>query len=352
MTFTRVGVIVVITAVAVYFGLNLLLPRNTAEQKAASATTPNQVFSTTADATPAPPATPADSTAAPAAAPSADQQAAAPAATAAPASSDTTTPPPAAAETAASGSSSSSAAPAQGLSEEEARKIAEEVGRKVATQVASSVVQNNQPAQPAAEATPAQAAADSSTAAGSSSSGSADQAQESAPAAAAPAETPAPATAAESAPAAAEAPAPKPKKSKHSSETASADAGTTAAPAKSPAKAHAGQKSMDAISNWWPATQSDGKLNLIYAGEAASVKAAALLFSDNIGNAAAAGSHIQILDSNGKAASGQWETSPQNARLLIFKTKPGRYTVILAPELAGLSGKTLGTGLHGPVYVH
>jgi len=149
-----------------------------------------------------------------------------------------------------------------------------------------------------------------------------------------------------------ETPAPKPKKSKHSSETASADADATAAPTKSSAKAHSGQKSVDAISNWWPATQSDSQLNLIYAGEAASVKAAALLFSDNIGNAAAAGSHIQILDSNGKAASGHWESSPQNARLLIFKTKPGRYTVILAPELAGLSGKTLGTGLHGPVYVH
>ncbi len=348
MTFTRVGVIVVITAVAVYFGLNLLLPRNTAEQKAASATTPDQVFGSTADATPTPPATPADSAAAPAAAPPADQQAAAPAATAAPASSDTTTPPPAAAETAASGSSSSSAAPAQGLSEEEARKIAEEVGRKVATQVASSVVQNNQPAQPATETAPT----DSAAATSSSSSGSADQAQEAAPAAAAPAEAPAPAAAAESAPAASEAPAPKPKKSKHSSETASADAGATAAPAKSSAKAHAGQKSADAISNWWPATQNDSQLNLIYAGEAASVKAAALLFSDNIGNAATAGSHIQILDSSGKAASGHWEPSPQNARLLIFKTKPGRYTVILAPELAGLSGKTLGTGLHGPVYVH
>ena len=335
MTFTRVGVIVVITAIAVYFGLNLLLPRNTAEQKAASATTPDQVFSTTADATPAPPATPADN--APAA----------PAAAAAPATSSDTPPP--AAETAASGGSSSASAPAsapaQGLSEEEARKIAEEVGRKVATQVASSVVQNNQPSsQPATETAPA---ADTA-AAGSSSSGSTAEA---APAAAAPAEAPAPAAAAEAAPAA-EAPAPKPKKSRHASETASTDSGTAAKPAKSTSKAHGSQKSMDAISNWWPATQSDGKLNLLYAGEAASVKAAALLFSDNIGNAATAGSHIQILDGSGKPAAGQWEASPQNARLLIFKTKPGRYTVILAPELAGLSGKTLGTGLHGPVYVH
>ena len=324
MTFTRVGVIVVITAIAVYFGLNLLLPRNTAEQKAASATTPDQVFSTTADATPTPPATPADN--APAAA--------------------------AAAPAASGGSSSASApasAPAQGLSEEEARKIAEEVGRKVATQVASSVVQNNQPSsQPATESAPA---ADTAAATSSSSGSAAQTHEEAAPAAAAPAEAPAPAAAAEAAPAA-EAPAPKPKKSKHASETASTDSGTATKPAKSTSKAHAGQKSMDAISNWWPATQSDGKLNLLYAGEAASVKAAALLFSDNIGNAATAGSHIQILDGSGKPAAGQWEASPQNARLLIFKTKPGRYTVILAPELAGLSGKTLGTGLHGPVYVH
>jgi hypothetical protein len=38
--------------------------------------------------------------------------------------------------------------------------------------------------------------------------------------------------------------------------------------------------------------------------------------------------------------------------MLIFKTTPGRYTVILSPDLVGASGKVLGTGLHGPVYVH
>ena len=247
-----------------------------------------------------------------------------------------------------SGGASSGAAPAQGLSEEEARKIAEEVGRKVATQVATSVAQNQQPA--STEAAPASDA----TASSSSSSGAADQAAsapapaaEPAAAAPAPAETAAAPEAAPASEPAAPAEAAPAKKSKHTSVAAS-DASAK------PAKSHAGQQSMDVISVWWPTVdkQSDSQLNLLYAGEAASEKAAALLFSDNIGNAATASSHIQILNSHGKPASGQWQVSPQNARLLLFKTTPGRYTVILAPDLAGLSGKTLGTGLHGPVYVH
>ncbi|WP_051749447.1 hypothetical protein [Nevskia soli] len=341
MTFTRVGIIVVITAVAVYFGLNLLLPHNTAEQKAAGGTTPDQVFSTTADATPAPAATPP-----------ADQEA--PAA----ATAGAAVPPPAGSTETAATAAAAPAAPAQGLSEEEARKIAEEVGRKVATQVASSVVQSNQPAQPATDTAPATT---DTAAAGSSSSGSADQAPAAAPAAepaaaAAPAEAPAPAATAEAAPAEA-APAPAPKKSKHTSAAApAATASSNAAPtpAKATAKSRPGEQSTDAITTWWPALdkQKDSQLNLVYAGEAASEKAAVLLFSDNIGNVSAAASHIQILDSSGKPAAGHWEVSPQNARMLLFKTKPGRYTLILAPELAGLSGKTLGTGLHGPVYVH
>lgn len=111
---------------------------------------------------------------------------------------------------------------------------------------------------------------------------------------------------------------------------------------------------MDAVSVWWPAVskQSDSQLNLLYAGEAATEKAAVLLFSDNIGSAATAASHIQILDSHGKPADGHWDVSPQNARMLVFVASTGRYTVILAAELAGLSGKTLGTELHGPVYIH
>ena len=358
MTFTRVGVIVIITAVAVYFGLNVLLPRHAAEQKAGATTTPDQVFSSNSDATPV---APADNTAAAATpTPSADQQAAgSSSSSAAPASSDTTPPPAAAAatETASGGSSSASApaaaaAPAQGLSEEEARKIAEEVGRKVATQVASSVVQDKQQPQAATESAPAANSNEASSAASSSSSsGSSDQA---APAAASPAATAEPAAAPEAAPAAAPTPAaePAPKKSKHT-KVAVSDSSGSGAPAK-PAKSHSGQQSMDAISVWWPAVekQSDSKLNLVYAGEAAFDKAVVLLFSDNIGNIASASSHIKILDSHGSPASGQWTGSPQNARMLIFKTTPGRYTVVLAPDLAGLSGKTLGTGLHGPVYIH
>ena len=185
-------------------------------------------------------------------------------------------------------------------------------------------------------------------------------ATESAPAPAASTEQPA-AAPAEAAPAAeatpppAEpAPAPAPKKSKPAKVKAAAPAAS--APAKSAstttaaAKPGKGQPSADAVSSWWPAQQDGSKLNLVYAGEAAFEKAVVLLFSDNM--SATSGGNIQVLNQEGKQASGHWEVGKQNSRMLIFKTTPGRYTVILAPDLAGLSGKTLGTGLHGPVYIH
>ncbi len=110
----------------------------------------------------------------------------------------------------------------------------------------------------------------------------------------------------------------------------------------------------DAISAWWPVTgkQPADHLNLVYAGESASEKAAVLLF-DNPVDGASAGSHLQLFSADGKEVTGSWESSSSNPRMLTFKgLSPGRYTVVLAPELADASGKTLGTGLHGPVYVH
>ena len=311
MTFTRVCIIVAITAVVFYFGLNLLFPRSQTEQKSAGSVTPDQVFGSNTASTPAPP----PSAPAPAAStPSAEQQAAA----VAPASS-ASVPPPAAATVASaasnSGSSSASAAAAE--------PSAPASGSSTAT--AEQAPAEAAPAAAPAASEPAPAAA----------------AAEPAPAAPAAAET----AASETAPAAAP---PAPKKSKHA---ASAVASTSTAPATAGSR-HAGQESLDAISVWWPAVgqQKDSQLNLLYAGEAAFDKAAVLLFSDNIGDAAA--SHIQILDDHGKPAAGHWRVSPQNSRMLIFKTRPGRYTLVLAPDLAGQSGKTLGTGLHGPVYVH
>lgn len=396
MSFTRVGVIVVITAILVYLGLNVLLPRNQGAQKTSQGTSVDQVFSSNTANTLA---APADNGAAATPAP-AEQPAAATASTESSSSSgngssgaapsDNS----AAANAAAQGAaSSSSGAPSQALSEEEARKIAEEVGRKVGTQVATSAAQGqNAPAQEApAPAAAADASAPAESAASSSSGTpaqglSAEEARkiadevgrkaatqvatsvaqnQNAPAqeAAAPAPAaaePAPAAAAPEAPPAPAAPAePKHKHPKPEAAIAPAETASAAKPAEKQHtasiqsdKARLGGKT-DAISAWWTTVdkQDSSHLNLVYAGEAAFEKAVVLLFSDSVD--ASTGSHIQVLNREGAAASGHWEVGTQNPRMLVFRTKPGRYTVILSPGVAGAGGgKTLGTALHGPVYVH
>ena len=315
MTFLRVGIIVAITACVVYFGLNLLFPRNLPEKQQGAATTPDQVFGSTTTATPAAPA----------------------------------------------GQS------AQGLSEDEARKIAEDVGRKVGTEVAQSVVDKEKgQGQPAAASSDQasssdQAAASAQPAASSEqSSSTSEQAPAATPppsqasaspppaetAAAQPAEPASPPPAEEAAPPA-EAPAPAPHKHKApASETAAAE------PAKASGKGKGKHEpDADAITAWWPKTdqQSSSHLNLVYAGEAAFEDAAVVMFSSPVD--ASAGSHIQVLDRHGHEVKGGWERGG-NPRMLLFKTKPGRYTLVLAADLPDSSGKTLGTALHGPVYVH
>jgi hypothetical protein len=345
MTFTRIIAIVAVTAVVFYFGLNLLFPRSQGEQKSVAAVTPDQVFSSNSASTPTPPP---DSTPAAPAAATESSSSAAPAAAEQPASAAAATPASTGSEAAASGGAASAPPPAQALSADDARKIAQQIG-----------VSGDNGQKAAADSSASAGSAASESAAASSSSGSAAQqtAAESAPAAPAAAE-PAPA---ESAPAESAAatppPAPEhaPKKSRHAESAAVASAPATPAPAQpAAAKSHSGRESTDAISVWWPAVgqQKSSQLNLLYAGEAAFEKAAVLLFSDSIGNASSAASHIRILNDQGKPVPGHWELSPQNSRMLIFKTRPGRYTLILAPDLAGQSGKTLGVSLHGPVYVH
>lgn len=365
MSFTRVGVIVVITAIAVYLGLNLLLPRNQGVQKTSQGTSVDQVFSSNTASTPA---APADNSAAatpppaqasapaeqPAATASSDASSSSGSGSSGAAPGDNTA---AAAAPAEAAASSSSGTPSQGLSEEEARKIAEEVGRKVATQVASSVAQNAQQNAPAQESA-APAAAESTPAPASAPAESSAATPPPAPAAAP--EQPAPAASENSSSGgetAAAPPAPaKPKHPKHEA-AASAPAQTAAKPAEKPHtatvqsdRARLGGKT-DAISAWWTSVdkQDPSHLNLVYVGEAAFEKAVVLLFSDNVD--ASTGSQIQLLTRDGTAASGHWEVGQQNQRMLVFRTKPGRYTVILAPGVSG-SGKTLGTALHGPVYVH
>lgn len=106
----------------------------------------------------------------------------------------------------------------------------------------------------------------------------------------------------------------------------------------------------DALAQWWPSAPTPGRLNLLYAGQAAQSPAIALLFDSVFADTAAAGSAIRVVDGQGKTVSGSWELA-SNRRLLMLKAKPGRYTIVIGADLANQRGQTLGTELHGPVYV-
>ncbi|WP_421794019.1 hypothetical protein [Hydrocarboniphaga effusa] len=106
----------------------------------------------------------------------------------------------------------------------------------------------------------------------------------------------------------------------------------------------------DALAQWWPSAPTPGRLNLLYAGQAAQSPAIALLFDSVFADTAAAGNAIRVVDGQGKTVSGSWELA-SNRRLLMLKAKPGRYTIVIGADLANQRGQTLGTELHGPVYV-
>lgn len=167
------------------------------------------------------------------------------------------------------------------------------------------------------------------------------EAAEAAPAPVAPAAEPAaPAT---ETPSASESPA--------ASETvAAASEAAAPAPAKPRKPKAATAPRADALAQWWPSAPTSGRLNLLYAGQAAQSPAIALLFDSVFADATAAGSAIRVVDDQGRTVGGSWELA-SNRRLLLLKAKPGRYTLVVGADLANQRGQTLGTELHGPVYV-
>lgn len=376
MTFTRVLVMVAITAAAVYLGLNFLLPKH-AKEAATEGVTSDQVFGSTATPASAPETTasgdvpttpvsaPAEAGSAPApaaeaaAAPAATEaaasapapaptetvattQVAAPAETAAaPAAAPTPAPAPAAAPEASGGASAldqlakekAPVAVDEPLSPEEARKIAEAVRKGSSAAPATA-------AAPAANSDGLSAEEARKIAENVSREVAARVVAEKAPA---PAE-PAAAAASEPAPAAHPAPAPKKK-------------AVAAAPSTSTTAAKGGSFSKykvlpaDALHAWWPTGQQPAdQLSLVFAGQASTEKAIVLSFNHDM-SPASAGAHIKLIDAKGKSPNGAWATG-NNGRVLVYKVKSaGRYTLVLSPDLADAGGKTLGKSLHGPVYV-
>lgn len=107
-----------------------------------------------------------------------------------------------------------------------------------------------------------------------------------------------------------------------------------------------------ALRAWWAPSgtpKADG-FRLVYAGEASFTNAIVLLFSKPVQTSAA--DHIRVIGDHGKTVTGTWSASDKNPRMLIFKTKPGPYTVVVPGAVKDTEGGTLGTGRSGPVYVH
>jgi hypothetical protein len=121
-------------------------------------------------------------------------------------------------------------------------------------------------------------------------------------------------------------------------------------PAAVPAPAPVRKAEADPIKPWWPdpATLPDTQLKLVSATQVKGQPAIALLFATPI-SLESLKAQARVATSAGTMAAGEWEIG-KTPRLAVFKSvDPGRYTVILRPQLADAEGRTLGTLLRGPV---
>lgn len=170
--------------------------------------------------------------------------------------------------------------------------------------------------------------------------------------AAAPASQPAPKPAAPASQPApkATAPAPKPEPKPAAAEPPARTEVASAAPAtREPAKA---PPAADVIKPWWPDPSKlpANQLKLQYAGQVKDQQAIALLFTSPL-KLETVQQYAQVKDAKGETVSGQWTTGRNPALAVLNGLAPGRYTVILQPQVADQRGYMLGVTLKGPVYV-
>ena len=127
---------------------------------------------------------------------------------------------------------------------------------------------------------------------------------------------------------------------------------TEVASAAAPAPTKAKPADADVIKPWWPDSSKlpANQLKLQYAGQVQGEQAIALLFSAPL-NLDSLRQHAQVRTESGQAVGGGWELG-KNTRLAVFRgVESGRYTVILAPQVADTKGFMLGQTLKGPVYI-
>ena len=241
------------------------------------------------------------------------------------------------------------------------------IGRAIAqeaeTPKAAEPVEVAQAAAPAPEPAPAEEAPTEQDLAEEPAPATAEPAPASEPADAAaheaePAAEPAPATAAAPEPAPKPAaPAPKPaaepkaaaapapaKPAPEKTEVASA-APARQEPAKAPPPA-------DVIKPWWPdpSKMPANQLKLQYAGQVKDQNAIALLFTSPL-KLETVQQHAQVKNAKGDTVQGKWTPGKNPALAVLGGLEPGRYTVILQPQIADQKGYMLGVTLKGPVYV-
>ncbi len=172
----------------------------------------------------------------------------------------------------------------------------------------------------------------------------------------APAEpTPAPAAAAEPAPVAAAPAAPieAPAAEAKAAEAPAAEPAVPAAAASTaPASTPPAVADADAIKQWWPepSTMPANQLKLQYAGQVQGQGAIALLFTSALKLETLKEFGV-IRSASGDIVPGDW-TLANNPKMAVFGgLAPGRYTVILQPQISDQQGFMLGATLKGPVYI-
>lgn len=127
-------------------------------------------------------------------------------------------------------------------------------------------------------------------------------------------------------------------------ETAKAEAAAAASAPKPP--------EADVIKPWWPDPSKlpANQLKLQYAGQVQGQSAIALLFSSPL-KLETVKQHASVRSDKGQLVAGEW-TLGKNPKLAVFEgLDPGRYTVILQPQISDQQGYMLGATLKGPVYV-
>jgi outer membrane biosynthesis protein TonB len=107
---------------------------------------------------------------------------------------------------------------------------------------------------------------------------------------------------------------------------------------------------VDALRPWWNQGSGDDRFGVQYVGQAADQPALVIRFSRQVTDPAAA-QNIKLIGANGQPVTAAWAQGQSPNVLYAPNLQPGRYTVVIDPQMASSDGQALGTQLHGPTYI-